>query len=468
MKKKLFPKVAIVSCNPMRADISNGLLMRSLFSSWPKDRLTQIYFPVGASYPPEFDVCVDYRRISSFGTVERLQENLATIEEKKSSLHEQEVSKSRTRHKLLVALKQQKQLFQWSKCLQEIWYGHSWIGRTLRQQLKDCKPDIVYALIGNYSLAKNTLLACRHLRIPLFMHVTDDYVSSLYRSMPFGKTIAAASESWFSQCIDYSCGRAGISPSMAEEYEAKYLKPWDTFTTGTSPDSYDPSPRPSDGIVRFIYAGNLGLERWRQLRALAAALNELAAQSSRQLSLDIYSSAEQINAYRKDLEVSPIVKLRGWCPSEELPRVFQDADVLVHVESFDEDVTALTRLSLSTKLYQYMMAGRCLLGFGPEHLASMKLIQQTTAGVVVSTNQVTSIAEAIRENCLEDKIRLKCGLHGRAWAKRWGDIHQERERFRQALVNALKIDRSLEIKQSTLRMTPFNKDHSIAWRSRAS
>ncbi len=436
MEQKTFPKVAIVSCNPMRADIANGIMMRSLFASWPRDCLTQIYFPVGADYPPEFDSCQDYRRINWLGEVQRLETKLSEAS-KTTEIAKLEVSsESRTRYQTLVALKQRKHVFKWSKCAQEIWYANSWIGRALRKQIEDCQPDIVYALLGNYSLAKNTFLACMQVGVPLYLHITDDYVRSLYQSMPFGKVLAATSDKWLRQCVAYSSGRAGISPTMAEEYQERYRKPWDTFTTGASPESYDPTPRRCDGITRFVYAGNLGLGRWKQLRALAVALNEMSAKSSSTLSLEIYSSQEQVNAHRESLELAPVVKLRGWVPMEELPKVFHQADVLVHVESFEKEVIALTRLSLSTKLYQYMMAGRCLLGIGPEDLASMKLIRQSNAGVIFSANPSHGLKETIQNTFLSDETRLNLGRNGRTWAERWGDCRLERERFRKSLEKA--------------------------------
>ena len=464
MGENYFPRVAIVSCNPMRKDISNGIMMRSLFSSWPQDRLTQIYFPVGAEYPPEFDVCVDYRRISSLGLVHRPQIPHKHRSNTLDIRNNQEDCKSRLRYKMLVALKKRNHVFTVSKLFKEMWYAHSWIGHSLRNELTDCKPDIVYALIGNYSLAKNTCLACRRLGIPLFMHVTDDYVSSLYRSMPLGKHLAFESEKWFGRCIEYSTGRAAISPAMAMEYEARYSKPWHTFTTATSPENYNPLPRSSDGILRFVYAGNLGLNRWRQLRALALALDELSTQSGQKLKLDVYSAQEQISAYRSALEVSPLVNLQGWCPSNKLPQVFHEADVLVHVESFDEQVASLTRLSLSTKLYQYMMAGRCLMGFGPESLASMQFIKQSKAGFVVSTNKTSALVDAIRENCLDDHARSIFGLQARAWAERWGDCNKERERFRQALVEALQSGKNL--RSMNARSVPL--ESSALWSPRPS
>ena len=40
-----YPRVAVVSCNPIRGDQCNGIMMKSLFAGWPRQRLSQVYFP---------------------------------------------------------------------------------------------------------------------------------------------------------------------------------------------------------------------------------------------------------------------------------------------------------------------------------------------------------------------------------------------------------------------------------------
>src|SRR5687768_1204414 len=66
------PRVAIVSANPVRRDQPNGILMRSLFLGWPRERLSQIFFPVVVYHSPDQGVCGEYRLIRPWGGVRRL------------------------------------------------------------------------------------------------------------------------------------------------------------------------------------------------------------------------------------------------------------------------------------------------------------------------------------------------------------------------------------------------------------
>ena len=166
-----FPKVAILSANPLCGYTSNGILLKSLFTGWPPDRLMQIYFPLGGHYPPDGEMGIESRRIHPTGRVSCL---IAAHKAESTPT----ASTTRGQHSFVASLRRMKGIFGWTKLAQETWYSHSWIGRVMRKQLADYQPDIVYALLGNYSLTKNALLACKGLRIPLFLHVADDFVRS--------------------------------------------------------------------------------------------------------------------------------------------------------------------------------------------------------------------------------------------------------------------------------------------------
>ncbi|MCE5266870.1 MAG: glycosyltransferase, partial [Planctomycetaceae bacterium] len=350
------------------------MLMRSLFLGWPQEKLSQIYFPLAVTHMPDAAVCREYRLIRVSGNVQRV--NGAEAAAVATTRKQGSPRGSGPRWRRAVAqVTRRSEVMRWLRPGFELWYAHSWLGAVLERQLGELRPDIVYALLGNYCLTKLTCLACERLGIPLFVHVTDDFVTSLYGQMPFGSRLQAASESWFRRTVGLADGVAAISPVMAEDYGHRYGKPWNWFTTLIDAGAYDPSPRAADGTIRLVYAGNLGLGRWRSLVELGAALRALREEDGIDARLTIYSTPEQIEMHRGELSSPPVVELGGWLAPKELPRAFHDADVLVHAESFDPAVANYTRLSFSTKLSQYMMAGRGVLMFGPTEIGSARMIE---------------------------------------------------------------------------------------------
>jgi glycosyltransferase involved in cell wall biosynthesis len=228
---------------------------------------------------------------------------------------------------------------------------------------------------------------------------------------------------------------------MADEYSRRYGRTWSWFTTLIAAEAYDPAPRTADGTIRLVYAGSLELARWESLRTIALALKQLRDKQGIQTRLIIYAAPDQLNEHRAALDVPPVTDLRGWVAPEHLPQVFHDADVLVHAESFQPALTDYTKLSFSTKLSQYMMAGRCILAFGPENLGSIRVARDAGAAVAFSENSPAALARGLYPLLTRPEMRQQLARSGRLWAEQNVDHQAAKERFRQELVAALQRSR---------------------------
>ena len=92
----------------------------------------------------------------------------------------------------------------------------------------------------------------------------------------------------------------------------------------------------------------------------------------------------------------------------------RDADIVLHVESFDKEQMKLVRLSFSTKITDYFSAGKCIFAVGNADLAPMQYFQDADAAVTVENEQdiekgVQSLLN--RENLIAyAKNAVECGL----------------------------------------------------------
>ena len=211
-----FPHVAVVSSNPLSSEVSNGIMMRSLFTGWPPDRLVQVYFPMLAGYGPQFDICQKYHIVHFSGHVtRRYRESHQDVHRldppvTNDNQHQQQ------RRRLLSRIKARPEILRWFKLGQECWYSLPWMERQLERELRRIRPEVVYALLGHYYLTKITARVCERLRIPLVLHVTDDFVTAAYEHLPLANRMQSASQYWFQRLF----ARRRAEPPSAPSWPA--------------------------------------------------------------------------------------------------------------------------------------------------------------------------------------------------------------------------------------------------------
>jgi glycosyltransferase involved in cell wall biosynthesis len=215
----------------------------------------------------------------------------------------------------------------------------------------------------------------------------------------------------------------GISQAMADEYESRYGRPFSVF--GNSVDesgfaaagSARPASVPDDSPshpVRLVYVGGLHLDRWQPLIDIASALGSVDPRAR----LVIHAPDADLETFGDVLTACPGVQLAGSVSSDQVPGILAAADILVHIESFDDAHRRYTRLSLSTKIPQYMAAGRAILAYGPGEVASMKHIEAVRAGVVVGQEDPQALAAAVTKLTTDAAARNELGNNGYWFARR--------------------------------------------------
>jgi hypothetical protein len=113
--------------------------------------------------------------------------------------------------------------------------------------------------------------------------------------------------------------------------------------------------------------------------------------------------------------------------------VLRRADVLVHVESFGAAERRYTRLSVSTKIPQYLWAARPILAYGPGEVASCQYVQSSASGVMVER---LDLKPALQRLATDAGLRARLGRQAWLTARNRHDAKIIRERFRLVLAKA--------------------------------
>ncbi len=428
------PRVLVISHNPFSATTNNGKTMASLFADWPTDRLAQLYF---APMVPDSSVCTRYWRVTEVDLLRarwmghRYQPGmpLAGISGNRLS------SPSDSRTSRLFTLLRRLNLPVLECGREYVWRGRRWKTAALRQWIDNFHPELVYFFTGAsvFSFDIATSVA-QSQQCPLVLHVSDDWLGRSPGIDPFARRHSHALEQRMRIALDHSPVHITIGDAMAKAYQQRYGTTFVGFMNCVDQAQYPyraPQVRPGEPL-RLVFVGGLHLGRWQSLRDIGLVLASLADDGYLCECL-IYTNKANMQAYRTKLTIPPVMRIAGWASADQLPQILADADILVHVESFERMNREVTRYSLSTKIPEYLMVGRPVLAYGPEDIASIRYIDEEQLGIAIGQRQPDRLKVELQRLMTDAEWRRALGERVRMVGVSRHDAAGVRIRFRSLL-----------------------------------
>ena len=212
---------------------------------------------------------------------------------------------------------------------------------------------------------------------------------------------------YFTKTIEHSSLCFAIGFDMANEYSSYFKKIFLPLMNSIEREVYIPYLN-NRNVLAFSYFGGLHLNRWKMIIRLAKVIN-----------------GATVNVYTIDIPSDDIllefrkynIIYKGAVQDNHLKYNIINSDVLLHVESDDEYYRSLTKLSVSTKIPEYLMSGRLVLGFGPKEVASMRLLEVHNIGIVISSSVTDNELKTELDKIISDySTRNKIGLNGYKYA----------------------------------------------------
>ena len=187
----------------------------------------------------------------------------------------------------------------------------------------------------------------------------------------------------------------------------------------------------SEGRLRYLYTGNLGLGRRETLSWLANALK-----NSGNGYLDIYTPTALTDSQKESLTHQGICTIFPPITSQQVIEEQNKSDILVHVESFSLKNKLEVRYSVSTKIMDYISTGRCILAIGPSNIASMEYLKNN--GLALIANSKDEINNKINEINSNLEIVDKLANNNISFAIETLDEKSQRLEFLNDLHNSIK------------------------------
>lgn len=425
------PRVLIVSVNPLSASSNNGKTYASFFEGYPTKKLAQLYFHREL---PTSDVCRNYFRISDEDVLRFTSRRIDDLGGPVSATTkaDQLLSPATTRRLAASGVVRLLRLFLLSLVIPR---------RHLRlnEWLDDFRPEIIFFSGGNatylYPLVERV---SKERNAPVATYITDDYVLPTEHGGP----VTYVTRAWVRRHFLRMCRSSALVLTIGEKMSRVYADRFGIDSTSIMnlvtviPDQ-EPSPsRRKDEAVMLCYAGGLHLNRWDTLARIGVSLDRLA-QDGLVAQLHIYTSTELEARMKSALTSSESIVLHDSVGWSELQRIYAEADLLVHVESFAPADRTSTYLSISTKISEYLASGRSILAVGPADVASIEYVTSSDAGFIATGIGEAELDEVLREAVADSELRQHKAKLAQTIARQNHEAEGNRRRLWRDLIGIL-------------------------------
>jgi glycosyltransferase involved in cell wall biosynthesis len=396
-------KVLVVSHNCFSKVSNNGKTLESIFSGFSKENIGQVFFTEDMN--SDFDFCENFFKITDVNVLKSLLKGSSDCG----------MALFPTKNSLNKAVFKEPKLLKFAKSKMDymvtfrdfLWSFNSWKSNSFIDWSTEFKPDVIFYVGGNFGFSHN--IACflsKHLKVPLVSYFTDDYLIYPKNKNVLDNIQKVRMKKFYAKTVNQSSLCFAIGSFMAKEYSSYFGKEFLPIMNSIVKQDYIPYFQKKE--MKISYFGGLHLNRWKMLVRLG---NSLSIGS-----LDVYSIERPSKEILLEFEQANI-KYKGAVEGENLKNAILESDVLLHVESDDSYNRTLTKLSVSTKIPEYLMSGRLVLGFGPEEVASMKVLSDNKIGVVISSSVSDDYLKSELIKLTSDfELRKQIGFQGYDYA----------------------------------------------------
>ncbi len=274
-----------------------------------------------------------------------------------------------------------------------IYSSQIWLNRKIKNYILEYNPDIVFCFAIAEPFRYNLIRYFKmHTRVKLVLWVADDVWG---QTQNLNWLIRSVYRKRYRNLFHYADKVYGVSQMLCDEYSRLFNMPFTPLYKGCDLTLCKVGV---GNPIQMVYAGNLLYGREKTLMALVKAIKKV--NKERQIiNLFIYSTTKVPDEVYRQLDVEGSSTMCGVRPYEDIKKIMSEADIVLHVESFDEEQIRNVRLSFSTKIIDCMQSGSAMMVIGPKGIASVEYPRGIEGVIVVDDiTDLTQVINSIIEN----------------------------------------------------------------------
>jgi glycosyltransferase involved in cell wall biosynthesis len=272
------------------------------------------------------------------------------------------------------------------------------LSESLKKWIVDFSPDIVYVQPFHHQTMQFANLLYSYFSIPYAIHVMDDSVKYINRSVFFKRFLQKKIECDFKRLISNAKVLMCISEAMSSEYLARYGKVFFPFRNPIDVDQWLVYQRKSNNIIsegslRIIYTGRLFSPTFFSLLDVCCTVDRLNRRS-KAVDLHIYTH-DKNPAFFDSIKGLLGVSICKPVEINEIPAIIQQYDIFLLCLDFDRESQNYSQYSISTRTSEGMISAVPVLVYAPRNSALFKYFTKNDSGCMIGDRDSEQLESAI-------------------------------------------------------------------------
>lgn len=380
-------RLLVVSNNPFSNEQSNGKTLLSLINNLPKKNVRQLYFnsqkPTVNGY--KYFKISDIDIIKGIFSKERRGEKVDKVARINNSINKN------------ISIKPSP----FKRIIREFLWKNSWNSKNLISWLNNYKPNKVLFLAGDSVFAYDICTyIVEEFNCDLYLYITDDYI--------FRKKNGLL-EKFRAKCIDNAIKHIllittqifTISSIMKKEYD-KHFNTNSIILYNSVLPLYKKNICANKNVCKIIYAGNFYYGRDQQILKFFDAVNRINKENKyKRIYVDVYANTSLDNASNNYCKILPCISFK------KLINKYNNANILLFVESFNKKYVEKIKYSFSTKITEYLSLKKPIFAIGPKSSGSMDAIRNVAMCAYNDNEIYKKLVLLIRSSNIQKKLSKK-------------------------------------------------------------
>jgi glycosyltransferase involved in cell wall biosynthesis len=436
---KNYPKVIIVG-ETFRKNGGGGITMANLFKEWPKENIGVI-----TSQIDETDPTSGYRYYQ-LGSLEvkfpfpfsLIQTKISSGEYKfgESTRSPDKVKSPEFKSNIKFLLRHYFDTVITFLGLSYRFYSIN-VSESLIRWIQDFNPDILYIQPFLHKTMRFGNLLYGKLRIPYVIHIMDDSVNYVNKSIFFNESNQRRIEQDFEELVYNAKKCMCISDEMANEYHKRYHRIFVPFRNPVELDKWLPYRKDNLKVesetLKIIYTGRLFSPTFQSLIEICQIVDRMN-RVKHNIELHIYTH-DRNEVFFKKVRRLLGVSIFEPVDFDEIPRLIPQYDIFLLCLDFDEQAKKYSQYSISTRTSEGMISGVPVIVYAPSYTALSKYFDNSEAGLLICEQNDREIEDTIIRLWTDTNLRILLSSNAVNQVIKDSDARTVRERFRRYLID---------------------------------